>query len=134
MLRQAEEMRIGHVLSSILYRIYSTVDRYQCQHEYVGGDMKKQDAIGEKIKEARMRLRISQQQLAHAIGVSDKTISAYEVGRIDPPIDVLKKISLTTQHPITYFLGLDQSSIEAKLDQIGRELEQIRKIIKTKKK
>lgn len=85
--------------------------------------------VGQRIREARSRTNMSQQQLALSIGVSDKTVSAYEIGRVDPPIEILRKISKTTQHPIGYFLGEIQSSIEAKLDRIANELKSIRTTI-----
>lgn len=82
--------------------------------------------LGKRIKEARLRSGLSQQQLATVVGVSDKTISAYEVGRVDPPLESLEKLSSATAHPIAYFVGDVQSNIEAKLDRIARELTEIR--------
>ncbi|HZZ98702.1 MAG TPA: helix-turn-helix transcriptional regulator [Candidatus Saccharimonadia bacterium] len=87
--------------------------------------------LGMRIREARQRMNMSQQQLAAAIGVSDKTISAYEVGRVDPPLDTLEKLSTATAHPIAYFVGDVQSNIEARLDRIANELTEIRKTLKT---
>lgn len=85
--------------------------------------------LGKRIKEARQRAGLSQQQLADSIGVSDKTISAYEVGRVDPPLESLSSISGATSHPMAYFIGDVQSNIEAKLDRIAREMEEVRRLI-----
>lgn len=85
--------------------------------------------IGQYIREARIRCGMSQQELAGAIGVSDKTISAYEVGRIEPPLQVLGKLSQATAHPVTYFFGEAQSNIEARLERISNELEEIRRLL-----
>src|SRR5690554_3512966 len=85
--------------------------------------------LGQRIREARQRSGMSQQQLANAIGVSDKTISAYEVGRVDPPLETLEKLSHATSHPIGYFVGDVQSNIEARLDRIANELAEIRKAL-----
>jgi transcriptional regulator with XRE-family HTH domain len=85
--------------------------------------------LGQKIRDARQRSGFSQQQLANAIGVSDKTISAYEVGRVDPPLESLEKLSQATAHPIAYFIGDMASDIEAKLDRIARELTDIRQTL-----
>ena len=92
----------------------------------------KQTDLGQRIREARKRSGMSQQQLAAYIGVSDKTVSAYEIGRVDPPVEMLRKISSVTTHPIGYFLGEIQSSIEAKLERIASELEELRKELKNR--
>lgn len=89
-------------------------------------------ALGKRIREARLRSGFSQQQLATAIGVSDKTISAYEVGRVDPPLDALDKLSTATAHPINYFLGDVKSNIEARLEHITSELKDIRESLQKK--
>jgi transcriptional regulator with XRE-family HTH domain len=86
--------------------------------------------LGKRIREARQEKHLSQQQLASAVGVSDKTISAYEVGRVDPPLDTLEKLSTATSRPIGYFLGDVHSNIEARLDHIANELGEIRKELK----
>jgi transcriptional regulator with XRE-family HTH domain len=85
--------------------------------------------LGKRIKDARLRTGMSQQQLANAIGVSDKTISAYEVGRVDPPLESLEKLSAATKHPIAYFIGDVQSNVEAQLDRIANELKEIREVL-----
>lgn len=86
--------------------------------------------LGQRIKEARQRSGFSQQQLAGAIGVSDKTISAYEVGRVEPPLNTLDKLCEVTRHPVAFFLGDVQSNIEARLDRIAKELEDIHASLK----
>lgn len=90
--------------------------------------------LGKRIKEARLRNSMSQQQLADIVGVSDKTISAYEVGRVDPPLESLEKLSSATLHPIAYFIGDVQSNIEAKLDRIAHELSDIRQALQDQPK
>ena len=86
--------------------------------------------LGKRIREARNRAGLSQQQLASVIGVSDKTISAYEVGRVDPPLVSLDKLSTATQHPVGYFIGDVSSNIEARLNRIIFELEGICGVLK----
>ncbi|HAV15593.1 MAG TPA: hypothetical protein DCX25_04665 [Candidatus Pacebacteria bacterium] len=86
--------------------------------------------LGKRIREARNRAGLSQQQLASAIGVSDKTISAYEVGRVDPPLESLDKLSTVTKHPVGFFIGDVSSNIEARLNSILFELEEICGVLK----
>lgn len=47
-----------------------------------------------KIREFREKNGYSQQELAKYCGVSQRSISAYEVGFREPPIDILAKIAI----------------------------------------
>ncbi len=91
----------------------------------------------ERITQARKEMGLSQKELAAKIGVSDKAISSYEVGRVEPPAPVLKELSRVTYRPVTYFLdGVDaeNAELQAKMQLIERELSEIRKILAKKKK
>jgi transcriptional regulator with XRE-family HTH domain len=91
------------------------------------------ESLGTRIKTARQTKKVTQSELATAIGVSDKTVSAYESGRIDPPLDVLKKIATSTNHTMRYFVGHDEeSSILEKLTSIEKLFTEIRDLLKTK--
>jgi transcriptional regulator with XRE-family HTH domain len=83
--------------------------------------------LGKKIREARKIKRITQGELANAVGVSDKSISAYESGRIDPPIVILERIAHSTDHSVQYFLEEStETAILAKLTEIQRLFEEIK--------
>jgi len=87
-----------------------------------------------KIRVARKEAGFSQQDLSDAIGVSDKAISAYEVGRSTPPIKVLERISSATEKPMGYFINVsdDETTMDqilAKLETIEREMVEIRKYL-----
>lgn len=92
--------------------------------------------INLKIRQARKQASLSQQQLSQVIGVSDKAVSAYEVGRSTPPLKVLRKISLATKQSLTYFLDnhsqASPDQILAKLDAVEKELQQLRKLLHSK--
>lgn len=49
--------------------------------------------FGEKIKDQRERLQISQEQLANLIGVSRRTIITYETGTATPRQNTLRKLA-----------------------------------------
>jgi transcriptional regulator with XRE-family HTH domain len=91
-----------------------------------------QTYLGQRIFQARARSGLSQKELAESVGVSDKTVSAYEVGRVEPPLHVLAKISEATEHPFGYFLGDIESTIETRLQKITEELDEIRDLLSKK--
>ena len=51
-----------------------------------------QVAIGARIKAARERVHLTQEQLAERIGVSNKTISKWETGKCMPDYSVVKNL------------------------------------------
>lgn len=87
--------------------------------------------IGSKIKEARKTKRITQEDLAKAIGVSDKSVSAYESNRITPPLKVIERIAQTTDYSLSYFVEDSvEQKILAKLTDIELQFAEIKKILK----
>ncbi len=96
--------------------------------------------IAERIKKARQEAKLSQLQVGVALGVSDKTISGYESGRISPPVDKLQKLADLLKKPIAYFVGDDSReykvaarlrAVEIMLRDIRRELREIKAIAQT---
>ena len=89
-------------------------------------------SLAHRIRTARENAHLSQQSLGVAIGVSDKSISAYEKGRSQPPLENLRKIADATDHPLTYFTQEDNadSAIAAKLQSIERELAEVKRLLK----
>lgn len=86
--------------------------------------------LGNKIKQARKIKRITQEELASVIGVSDKSISAYESDRISPPIKVLEKIAEKTDQSLGYFLeDTIESAILTKLKRVEEQFNEIKKLL-----
>ncbi len=86
--------------------------------------------LATKIKQARKSRQITQEDLARAIGVSDKSISAYESGRVHPPLEILEKIAKSTDHSMTYFVDPSaESSILQKLNEVQKLFEEIRSLL-----
>jgi len=56
--------------------------------------------LGGQIKKIRNEKGLSQKRFGEKIGVSGKSISAYETGKVIPPIIILEKISGTYQTTI----------------------------------
>lgn len=85
--------------------------------------------LGKRIKSAREESRMSQLQVGVSIGVTDKTISGYEAGRIAPPIDKLLSLADLFKKPITFFLGSDprEYKVSSRLRAVEVALREIRK-------
>ncbi len=92
--------------------------------------------LAKRIHDARASAHLSQQSLGKSIGLSDKSISAYEKGRSQPPLENLKKIANATSHPLSYFTheATDEIEITTKLLAIERELAEVKRLLKQAKK
>ena len=89
--------------------------------------------IGQKIKAARKIKRITQDELANIIGVSDKSISAYESDRANPPLNVVEKISKATNQSLNFFLEESvETSILSKLTEVENQFKEIKRLLKRK--
>ena len=88
--------------------------------------------LAKRISTARASAHLSQQELGTSIGVSDKSISAYEKGRSQPPLKNLQRIADATHYPLTYFTQSENgdSDIAIKLHAIERELAEVKRLLK----
>ncbi len=86
--------------------------------------------LADRIRIARKEATLSQIDLAQLVGVSDKAISSYEVGRAVPPLDILKKISVVTSKQMSFFFEEDPATrvVLQKVDKMIEELNNIKKI------
>jgi transcriptional regulator with XRE-family HTH domain len=97
---------------------------------------KRLNELSRRIREARVTSHLSQDDLGNAIGVSDKSISAYEQGRSTPPLAKLRKIAETTNYPLSYFTQEDNNEaiLSNKLSSIERELSEVKRLLLEAKK
>lgn len=79
---------------------------------------------------------LSQKELAERLGLSDKTISAYETGRAIPPSSTLAKIAEITNVSVSKIMGesavedeYNQSRVNDRLDKIEERLSNIEQLI-----
>jgi len=86
--------------------------------------------LGNKIKKIRDSYNLSQDRFAYKIGLSGKTISAYETGRTNPPIKVLQKIVTIYKTPIININGELKTDLYSKLEILEEEVIGIRNILK----
>jgi transcriptional regulator with XRE-family HTH domain len=86
--------------------------------------------IGLKIKEIRDEYNLSQERFAKRIGLSGKTISAYETGRTQPPLKIIDKIVEVYHTPIVSMKREDKTVLKDKIDLIEEELVSLKEILK----
>ena len=93
---------------------------------------KRLNDLARRIRSARLEAHMSQHGLGKSIGVSDKSVSAYEQGRSTPPFAKLKKIADATSHPLAYFTdeNITEATITSKILMIERELAEVKKLLK----
>jgi transcriptional regulator with XRE-family HTH domain len=83
--------------------------------------------IGRQIKNLRLKLNISQDRFGKRIGLTGKTISAYETGKISPPIEVLSRISEEFE---VNFVKKTNREIERKIEELQRSIIELQNIFK----
>lgn len=90
--------------------------------------------LSDRIRNARKSCNLSQDELGKALGVSDKTISAYEKGRATPPITKLVKIAQITSFPLSYFTEEENNDqvIAAKLAHIEQLFVEVKNLCTAK--
>ena len=69
--------------------------------------------IGDRIKEARNKLGLTQAQLARQVGVSSQTVWSWEAGRVKPKHEHLEELAFRCEVSTGWILGRDV--VEAEL-------------------
>ena len=63
--------------------------------------------LGERIREQRCRMNLTQEELAEALCIKKSTISMYENDKVDIKTSVLFDLSRELNTSVTYLLGQD---------------------------
>ena len=61
--------------------------------------------MGFRLKQVRQTKKISQEQLAEAIGIAKQTIQKYEAGEVKMPVELIYLCSKLFNVPVGYFYG-----------------------------
>lgn len=83
--------------------------------------------LGERIKNIREERNLSQRRFGKKIGISDKTISAYETGKIIPSLQVLQEIEAKYSVAITSTIDRRKKDILLTIDTLRKQLEDLEK-------
>jgi transcriptional regulator with XRE-family HTH domain len=66
-------------------------------------------SIGDNIKKWRECRNLKQSELAEMLGVSDKTVSSWEINRTEPKMGMVERISSALQCKKTDIIGIDET-------------------------
>lgn len=94
------------------------------------GNISEKLKIPEQIKSLRIKLNMSQSRFGLRIGVSGKSISAYETGRCQPTLKVLKKISSVYKVPCMKIHEEDSGVLNDTIHNIENCLDKLKDILK----
>jgi transcriptional regulator with XRE-family HTH domain len=84
-----------------------------------------------KIKSLREKKGLSQERFGSKVGVSGKSISAYENGRCIPPIKVLENISRVYNTPVFYLGDRNKESLVNIITEIKQHVSKIEEILES---
>lgn len=85
--------------------------------------------LGTKIKKIREIHNLSQNRFGKKLGLSGKTISAYERGNISPPFKVLEKICSTYDTTISYFIDNETNTLNSKINELENVINELKKLV-----
>ena len=68
--------------------------------------------IGERLKQLRIKRKLTQFEVEELTGINRSTLSLYELGIRVPPIDKLMQLALLYKVSIDYLCGIEKSHSE----------------------
>lgn len=83
--------------------------------------------LGERLQQKRCNLKLSQKEVANAVGVNPSVISNYENGERTPSVEVLMSLASLYHCSVDYLLGIEKSS-HASIDVSMLDDEQIARL------
>ena len=81
--------------------------------------------IGMRIKECRVKIGMTQEELAEELLTKKSTVSAYENDKIDIKISILKQIAKVLNTSVFYLVGEQDEDISIEVMQMAMVLQQI---------
>jgi transcriptional regulator with XRE-family HTH domain len=88
--------------------------------------------VGERLREARLTLGVTQSELAAALGVSAVTVARYELGERSLPIAQLPRIAQLLRCPIVTLLpGAERESTTPTVDALPAPVATIARLLVT---
>ncbi len=66
--------------------------------------------LGERLQQKRSSIKLSQKEVANAVGVNPSVISNYENGERTPSVEVLMSLASLFHCSVDYLLGIEKTS------------------------
>lgn len=88
-------------------------------------ERKMEKTIGMRIRECRVKMGMTQDELAEALLTKKSTISAYENDKIDIKVSILKEIAKQLDTSVFYLVGEQDEDISTEVMQMAMVLQQI---------
>lgn len=88
-------------------------------------ERKMEKTVGMRIKECRVKMGMTQDELAEVLITKKSTISAYENDKIDIKVSILKQIARMLDTTVFYLVGEQDEDINAEVMQMAMALQQI---------
>lgn len=85
--------------------------------------------IADNIKNLRVQNKLSQHRFGFKIGISGKTISAYENGKCVPTLKVLEKISEVYQVSVSTITVSSEDLLLSRIRKLQEDLNEITRLI-----
>ncbi len=82
--------------------------------------------IGQRIKECRVKMGMTQEELAEALYTKKCTISAYETGRIDIKVSILKDIAKALNTTAGYLMEGEAVGFDTDVMQVAIMLQEMK--------
>ena len=87
--------------------------------------------LGKQIKRIRDNKNLSQDRFGKKVGLSGKTISAYETKRATPPLSVLDRIATVYEVTIFDIPRKQKIDLSTRINKINLELSELKDILET---
>lgn len=94
-------------------------------HAVVTTDKAFYSAMGQRIAERRKVMGLTQQQLAHTLGIAQQTLAHYEVGRLRVAAALLPPLSKALSIPIDALLGESRATKRGPVPKLQEQMERI---------
>ena len=82
--------------------------------------------IGDKIKELRLRSGLTQKSLGEKCGIAEPTIRKYELGKLNPKVETVKKIADALNVPVSEIM--DWSKFDERYPNLANEVKLIESV------
>lgn len=79
-------------------------------------------SFGKRLKESRLKRKLTQADVAKILGIDDTTISKYENDKSEPDNETLKRLSTLYQVGVGYLMEEKKDSAEKLIDYLEMEL------------